>query len=42
MVSSKKIDIKFYNFKGLEEVRRNIEDGLFKYYYGEIFDYNKI
>jgi len=40
--SSKKIDTKPYNFKGLEEVSRNKEDGLYKYYYGETSDYNKI
>jgi len=40
--SSKKIDLKAYNFKGLKDVSRNEEDGLWKYYYGETSDYNKI
>ncbi|NND62956.1 MAG: N-acetylmuramoyl-L-alanine amidase [Flavobacteriaceae bacterium] len=40
--SSKKLDTKPYNFKGLDEITRNKEDGLFKYYYGETSDYNKI
>lgn len=30
------------NFKGLNEVSRDKEDGLYKYYYGETSDYNKI
>ncbi len=40
--SSKKLDTKPYNFKGLKEISRNKEDGLYKYYYGETSDYNKI
>jgi len=40
--SSKKLETKPYNFKGLEEISRNKEDGLYKYYYGETSDYNKI
>lgn len=40
--SSKKIDLKAYNFKGLKDVSRNKEDGLWKYYYGGTSDYNKI
>ncbi|WP_026449906.1 N-acetylmuramoyl-L-alanine amidase family protein [Aequorivita capsosiphonis] len=40
--SNKKMDPKPYNFKGLNEVNRHKEDGLFKYYYGETSDYNKI
>jgi N-acetylmuramoyl-L-alanine amidase len=40
--SSKKLDTKPYNFKGLKGISRNKEDGLFKYYYGETSDYNKI
>lgn len=40
--SSKKLDPKPSNFKGLNEVSRDKEDGLFKYYYGETSDYNKI
>lgn len=40
--SSKKLDPKPSNFKGLKDVAREKEDGLFKYYYGETSDYNKI
>ncbi|WGF91968.1 N-acetylmuramoyl-L-alanine amidase family protein [Aequorivita marisscotiae] len=40
--SGKKLDPKPQNFKGLNEVTREKEDGLFKYYYGETSDYNKI
>ncbi len=40
--SSKKMDTKPNNFKGLKDVNREKEDGLFKYYYGETSDYNKI
>lgn len=40
--SGKKIDPKPRNFKGLKDVSREKEDGLFKYYYGETSDYNKI
>ncbi|HLT49270.1 MAG TPA: N-acetylmuramoyl-L-alanine amidase [Aequorivita sp.] len=40
--SSKKLDPKPSNFKGLKDVTREKEDGLFKYYYAETADYNKI
>ena len=40
--SSKKLDLKPYNFKGLKELSSNKENGLFKYYYGNTSDYNKI
>lgn len=40
--SSKKLDTKTDNFKGLKDVDRKKEDGLYKYYYGETSDYNKI
>ncbi len=40
--SSRKLDTKPSNFKGLKEVDRKKEDGLYKYYYGETSDYNKI
>lgn len=40
--SSKKLETKSYNFKGLKGISRNKEDGLYKYYYGETSDYNKI
>ncbi len=40
--SSTKLDTKPYNFKGLQEITRNEENGLYKYYYGETSDYNKI
>jgi N-acetylmuramoyl-L-alanine amidase len=42
VASSKKIDPKPQNFKGLKDVDRKKEDGLFKYYYGATSDYNKI
>lgn len=40
--SSKKLETKPYNFKGLEDIERAKEDGLYKYYYGSTSDYNKI
>lgn len=40
--SSKKIETKPYNFKGLKDISRIKESGLFKYYYGATSDYNKI
>tara|TARA_B100000508_G_C11444440_1_gene270607 strand:+ start:180 stop:1301 length:1122 start_codon:yes stop_codon:yes gene_type:complete len=40
--SSKKIDPKPYNFKGLKEVSRTQEGEFYKYFYGETSDYNKI
>lgn len=40
--TSKKLDPKPSNFKGLKDVARDKESGLFKYYYGETSDYNKI
>ncbi len=40
--SSKKLATKPYNFKGLKQISRSKEDGLYKYYYGETSDYNKI
>lgn len=40
--SSKKIDPKPYNFKGLSNVSRTKEGKLYKYYYGATSDYLKI
>lgn len=40
--TSKRLNPKPDNFKGLADVAREKEDGLFKYYYGETSDYNKI
>ncbi len=40
--SGKKLETKSKNFKGLKDVARDKEDGLYKYYYGETSDYNKI
>lgn len=40
--SSKKTDTKPNNFKGLQDVIRVKENKLFKYYYGDTSDYNKI
>lgn len=40
--SSRKLDPNPNNFKGLKDVTRNSEEGLYKYYYGGTSDYNKI
>lgn len=40
--SSRKLDPKPYNFKGLEGVSRSKEGSLYKYYYGDTPDYLKI
>ena len=40
--SSKKLDTKPQNFKGLKDISRDKVDGLYKYYYGDTSDYNKI
>lgn len=40
--SSKKIETKAYNFKGLKEISREKVEALYKYYYGATSDYNKI
>ncbi|MGJ8665934.1 MAG: N-acetylmuramoyl-L-alanine amidase family protein [Patiriisocius sp.] len=40
--SSKKLDEKSYNFKGLKGVDREKEGALYKYYYGKTSDYNEI
>ena len=40
--AKKKLDTAPYNFKGLKEISRNREGKLYKYYYGETSDYNKI
>ena len=42
LASSKKIETFAYNFNGLKDINRHLEDGLYKYYYGKISDYNKI
>ena len=39
---SKKIDTKPYNFKGLQNIEREKEGSLYKYYYGETSDYLEI
>ena len=39
---SKKLDPKPYNFKGLQNIEREKEGKLYKYYYGETADYLKI
>ncbi len=39
--SSKKIEPKSYNFKGLKDISREKQNGLYKYYYGYTSDYNK-
>ncbi len=38
----KKIETKAYNFKGLKNVSRVKEKNIYKYYYGNTSDYNKI
>jgi len=40
--SSKEIELKSYNFKGLEDVSREKINGLYKYYYGYTSNYTKI
>jgi len=40
--SSKKLDPKPQNFKGLKEISRDTENKLYKYFYGNTNDYNKI
>ncbi len=42
LASSKKMDTKPSNFQGLKDVSRDKEGELFKYYYGDTSDYNKI
>ncbi|TDN89397.1 N-acetylmuramoyl-L-alanine amidase [Salegentibacter sp. 24] len=39
---SKRLETKSYNFKGLQNVERAREDGMYKYYYGETSDYLEI
>ena len=40
--SSRKLATKPQNFKGLKDVTRQKEDGMWKYFYGATSDYNKI
>lgn len=40
--SNKELELQPYNFKGLRQLSRNKEGDLYKYYYGETSDYNKI
>ena len=40
--SSKELELQPYNFKGLRELSSEKEGNLYKYYYGETSDYNKI
>lgn len=40
--SSRKIETKSYNFKGLENISREQFNKLYKYYYGSTSDYNEI
>ena len=40
--SSRKIEPKSYNFKGLDNISREQFDALYKYYYGSTSDYNEI
>ncbi|HLV40139.1 N-acetylmuramoyl-L-alanine amidase [Xanthomarina sp.] len=40
--SSREIELKPFNFKGLEDITRDKINGLYKYYYGYTSDYNQI
>lgn len=40
--SSKDLELKSYNFNGLDQLSKTKEGGLFKYFYGATSDYNKI
>lgn len=40
--SQKKLELKPYNFKGLREISRSQEGGLFKYYYGKTSSYTEV
>ena len=40
--SSRELELQSYNFKGLRELSMSKEGNLYKYYYGETSDYNKI
>lgn len=40
--SSRKLETKPYNFKGLSDISRGNEGQLYKYYYGNTSDYNEI
>ena len=40
--SSKKLETKQYNFKGLKDISREMEGKLYKYYYGGTSNYNEI
>lgn len=40
--SSRELELQAYNFKGLRELSMSKEGNLYKYYYGETSDYNKI
>lgn len=40
--SKRKLQAKSYNFKGLTEISREKVDNIYKYFYGETSDYNKI
>jgi N-acetylmuramoyl-L-alanine amidase len=39
--SSRKIETKSYNFKGLSNITRDAQSNLYKYYYGKTSDYNE-
>ncbi len=42
LASKNKLSTSPSKFKGLKDVERDLEDGLYKYYYGNTSDYNKI
>ena len=40
--SSKSIELKSYNFKGLNNLSKSNSNGLYKYYYGSTNDYSEV
>ena len=40
--SSKSLELKSYNFKGLNKLSKSYNNGLYKYYYGSTADYNEV
>ena len=40
--SSKSLELKSYNFKGLNKLSKSNNNGLYKYYYGSTTDYNEV
>ena len=40
--SSKSLELKSYNFKGLNNLSKSNNNGLYKYYHGSTNDYNEV